>query len=272
MELSTQEILEFQTFIKNFYLQNSRSFAWRSTTDPYAILISEVMLQQTQTDRVTKKYAEFMQTFSNFDQLAQASLHEVLAVWQGLGYNRRGKYLHECAKKIVAEYNGLLPAHPTILLTLPGIGSATASSICAFAFNMPTVFIETNIRTVFLHTFFKDQEKISDKELFPLIEATVETENARAWYYALMDYGVHLKKLMPNPSRNSKHYTRQSTFKNSSRQIRGQIIKLLTQKNHLTLDAFHSALSFDAHRINLLLEALCKEKIITRYENTFSIM
>ncbi len=262
------------SFIKtiwDFYQQHGRSFAWRHVADPYKIVVSEIMLQQTQTHRVAQKYLSFVTHFPSFESLAQAPLRDVLLHWQGLGYNRRGKFLHEIAQKVVNEHKGSLPPSPEVLETFPGIGSATASSICAFAFNMPTVFIETNIRTVFIHHFFKGKINIKDIELIPLIQATVDKTKARDWYYALMDYGVMLKKSMPNPNRRSAHHTKQSKFEGSDRQIRGIVLRLLTEFPSLYLSELLSLIDRDAQRIEKVLFDLCSEKLILRTEDHFSI-
>jgi len=229
------------------------------------------MLQQTQTDRVLKKYEHFLSSFPSFESLAQASLKEVLAAWQGLGYNRRGLALQSIAQIIIREYAGNLPNNPTVLINFPGIGKATASSICAFAFNMPTLFIETNIRTVFIHFFFKDRGDIKDSEIMPLIEASVDFRNPREWYYALMDYGVMLKKSLPNPSRKSAHHTKQSKFEGSDRQIRGMILKILTSQSHCTLDELCSLIPRETERIQKALRELKDEKFIDCTKNLISI-
>lgn len=221
-------IREFQKIIWQHYAAHGRLFDWRGVDDPYKVFISEVMLQQTQTARVAVKYPEFINRFPDFTALAHAPLKDVLLVWQGMGYNRRGMYLHKAAQIIMTQHQGILPNDPIILDSLPGIGAATAASICAFAFNRPTIFIETNIRAVFIHHFFHGCEKVDDKDIFPLVEAAVDHDNPREWYYALMDYGVMLKKSLVNPSRKSKHYTKQSKFEGSDRQIRGKILKILT--------------------------------------------
>lgn len=254
---------DFQETVWDFYHRFGRSFVWRNAKDPYKITISEVMLQQTQTFRVIEKYDQFIDTFSSFEILAGASLHDVLSVWQGLGYNRRGKFLHQLAQQVVEEYKGVLPDDPVLLLKLPGIGPATAASICAFAFNKPTVFIETNIRAVFIHFFFKDKQTVHDNDIFPLIEQTIDTENPREWYYALMDYGVMLKRTTLNPSRKSKHYARQSKFEGSTRQIRGQIIKQLTDEKRVVLQALKDRLPFEINRIEEVIQDLKQEQMIT---------
>ncbi len=217
----------FKALVWNFYAFNKRVFEWRKEITPYKVVVSEIMLQQTQTDRVAKKFSPFIDQFPDFKTLAQATQSEVLMHWIGLGYNRRALALHAIAQKVVAEHDGNLPSDVEVLQSFKGLGHATASSIAAFAFNKPTCFIETNIRSVYLHNFFFKKEDVHDKELMPLIHATVDKSNPREWYYALMDYGVHLKKLYKNPSRKSRHHTVQSKFEGSDRQIRGEIIRLL---------------------------------------------
>jgi len=262
VKMLDQQINQFRELIWNYYATCGRSFDWRNVEDPYKIVVSEIMLQQTQTHRVATKYLEFIDKFPTFVDLAEARLHEVLSAWQGLGYNRRGKYLHQIAHKVMSEYNGILPDDPEVLQIFPGIGPNTAGSICAFAFNKPIVFIETNIRAVFLHTFFPDQKQVHDKELMPLIQQTVDHDNPREWYYALMDYGVMLKKAMPNPSRKSKHHMQQSKFEGSHRQIRGMILKLLTTHGCLDRATLLQSIDRNAHNIEKAIEELCTEGMI----------
>jgi A/G-specific adenine glycosylase len=231
MQLTNQQIEQFRDTIYDYYHSHGRDLPWRNTTNPYHIVVSEVMLQQTQVSRVLIKYPEFLQAFPNFQILARTEASEVLRVWQGMGYNRRALNLKRLAEMVIKEYSGDLPQDPALLQKLPGIGAATANSIAAFACNYSSVFIETNIRRVFIHQFFKDHNAVSDKEILPLVEQTVDKENAREWYWALMDYGSWLAKQLPNPNRRSKHYTIQSTFEGSNRQLRGQILKLLLKKD-----------------------------------------
>lgn len=214
--------------IKTYYATHKRAFAWRDVENPYYVFISEVMLQQTQTQRVVEKFEQFISTFPTVGDLAGASFSDVLVVWQGLGYNRRAQFLHQAAQQIVTQHHGGVPRTVEALDALPGIGYATACSIAAFAYNQPTVFIETNIRAVYIHFFFPDRTDVADSELMPLIEQTVDHADPRQWYYALMDYGVMLKKMHSNPSRKSKHHAVQSRFEGSDRQVRGAIIRVLT--------------------------------------------
>ncbi len=271
MKLSSKQIAYFQDHIWTFYAQEGRLFPWRNIDDPYKILISEVMLQQTQTHRVIPKYEAFITTFPSFSLLAQATLREVLSLWQGLGYNRRGKYLHELANHVMNEFNGILPSSSEQLITLPGIGPATAASIAAFAFNRPTVFVETNIRTVFITHFFATEDAVHDKQLIPLVAQTVDRSNPREWYYALMDYGVMLKKTMSNPSRKSAHYARQSKFEGSDRQVRGKIIRMLTNHKTMILVDLYEQISIERERLESVLDGLVKDGLVKKNGQIFMI-
>lgn len=268
-KFTPHNLTDFINFIWDFYQNNKRDFAWRQTTEPYHIVVSEIMLQQTQTSRVVAKYQEFIAAFPDFKSLAQAERVDVLSRWVGLGYNRRGVALHEIAKKVQAEFGGQLPDCPKILQTFKGLGPATAASIVAFAFNKPTVFIETNIRAVFLHSFYQNETEVHDKMLLPLIEMTVCKKNPREWYYALMDYGVYLKKLYKNPSRKSKHHVVQSQFEGSDRQIRGAIIRLLTQKKQRSLTQLKKELQFEPARLEKQIQKLIQEGMLQQNKNIF---
>lgn len=257
----------FKKFIWDFYQQNRRDFAWRNTNNPYHILVSEVMLQQTQTHRVIAKYEEFITAFPTMQALAESSLRDVLSVWQGLGYYRRARYLHQLVQIVVNEYGGMLPQDIKILQTLPGIGPGTAGSIGAFAFNQPTVFIETNIRTVFIHYFFQNKIGVTDKEIMPLIAATVDQHNPREWYYALMDYGVWCKAQQSNPSRKSAHYTKQSKFEGSDRQIRAKILKIITEKEKISHGDLLSVIDQNVSRIEKIIDKLISEGFIKKSIN-----
>lgn len=270
--LSTTEIKSFQEFVWDFYYTQGRKFAWRNNENPYHIFISEIMLQQTQTHRVEKKFVEFTDALPTFKDLADASMRELLAVWSGLGYNRRALYTQKSAQKVINEFGGILPDDPEILVTFPGIGKATAASICAFAFNKPTIFIETNIRAVFIHSFFRDRTEVHDKEIEPLVAATVDHINSREWYYALMDYGVFLKKNIPNPNRKSAHHSVQSRFEGSDRQIRGAILRLLTAHQSLTLEHIIVHLAKEPARVTSIISRLCKEGFLIESNSQFSLL
>jgi A/G-specific adenine glycosylase len=264
-------IHEFRKIVLDYYRDHGRDLAWRETTDPYRILVSEIMLQQTQVERVTEKYPAFIAAFPDFSSLAGAPLSDVLAVWQGMGYNRRAMSLQKCARRVVEEYGGTLPQDPEVLVTFPGIGRATAASIGAFAFNMPVVFIETNIRRVFIHFFFGDHESVDDSEILPIAREALLTEDPRTWYNALMDLGTALKKTGENPNRRSRQYSKQSAFEGSDRKIRGSILRLLLAEKHLTKKTLTGKFSDDPARIIRIIGDLEAEGFITRSGSSFTI-
>jgi A/G-specific adenine glycosylase len=217
----------FRNIIYNHYHKHPRILPWRKTTDPYHILVSEFMLQQTQIERVMDHYGPFIRQFLDFQMLSEAQLKDVLKQWQGLGYNRRAINLKETARKVMDEHAGLLPKNMDQLMTLPGIGRSTAGAVLAFAYQIPVAFIETNIRRVFIHFFFSGREMVKESEILHLVDLTLDKENPREWYYALMDYGALLKKQTPNPNRKSATYSRQAPFEGSNRQVRGAILRHL---------------------------------------------
>ena len=242
----------FRTMVRAEGARLYRDLPWRRTRDPYEIWLSEVMLQQTQVPRVESRWPAWLSRFPSVFALAEASTADVLAAWQGMGYNRRALALKAAAEEVVRAFDGEFPRDTEALVALPGIGPATAQGIRAFAFDLPGVYLETNVRTVFLHHFFPDVPAVPDKELVPLVEAACPVGSAglpsgsapnsehggfaasqdaedtpHSWYYALLDYGAHLKKTVPNPSRRSKTYARQSKFEGSRRQKRAEIVRIL---------------------------------------------
>lgn len=200
---------------------------WRRTRDPYKILVSEVMLQQTQVERVVPYYQSFLKRFPRVETLAEAPLSDVLRIWQGLGYNRRAKMLHEAANVVVREYGGRFPKTPDALEKLPGIGHYTARAVAAFAYNADVVMLETNIRTVLLHHLFPDTKDVTDAELLAALETLLPAGESRIWYWSLMDYGSALKRAGVRTNARQKGYVKQSTFKGSSREARGAVLKAL---------------------------------------------
>lgn len=204
-----------------------RDLPWRNLDDPYAVLVSEVMLQQTQVVRVKGRWERFMRMFPTVDSLAAASASDVLSEWQGLGYNRRALALKRAAEECSKRFAGRLPETAEGLQALPGIGPATAAGVMAFAHDMPGVYLETNVRTVFIHELFPDRDKVPDKELAPLVASTCPASGARAWYYALLDFGAYLKSQVGNASRRSAHYSRQSAFEGSRRQKRAELVRVV---------------------------------------------
>ena len=243
----TPEIIQsFQKMILDYYNSHERNLPWRNEKDPYKIFISEMMLQQTQAERVVEKYFQFIQKYPDFKSLSESSLQEVLKLWKGLGYNRRAIWMKEAAKIIFIDYSGKLPSDPSTLEKLKGIGHATAREMITFSYNIPTVFIETNIRRVFIYFFFNQKSPVNDSEIISLVEKTVYKENPREWYYALMDYGVMLKKKFPskNPNKKSKGYRKQAPFKGSNRELRGKILDIILKNPGIELENIINRIKF----------------------------
>jgi len=258
---------QFQDLVWDYYHDHKRNYLpWRTHCEDvnfaYRVLVSEIMLQQTQVNRVIDKFNQWMELFPTISSLANADLDVVLSAWNGLGYNRRAKYLLESAKIIVSRYRGKIPCDTIQLESLPGIGKATAAAIVVYAYNLPMVFIETNIRTVFIFHFFPYVEAVADTELTSIIKNCLDKENPREWYWALMDYGSFLKQTLGNISKNSKHYRKQSTFMGSTRQLRGTILKLLLASSR-TYNELRECSHFD-ERLDKVLLTLEKEKLIKK--------
>jgi len=251
----------FIDLILDFYEREGRSFPWRDTRDPWAILVSEIMLQQTQTDRVVPKYLAWMERYPDPASLAAAPLPEILALWSGLGYNRRALALVRAAAEIVRL--GCFPQDEEGLLALPGVGPYTARAVLAFAFGRPVALVETNVRSAYLHHFFPGESGVPDSRILELVAATMEAATARSvdprtWYYALMDYGADLKRRLGNPNRRSAHYARQSPFADSNRRIRGAILRELGEGPR-SREELAASLPFSAERIEAALGELVAE-------------
>lgn len=242
---------------------------WRKTKNPYHILVAEVMLQQTQVSRVIEKYRGFLQAFPTVRALAKSPLSRVLKMWNGLGYNRRAKYLLDAAKMISSKHNGRVPRDYTSLRTLPGVGDYTARAIRVFAFDEPDVLIETNIRAAYIHYFYSSllqKTRITDSQILLVAVKAAEGQNPRKWHSALMDYGAHIKKFYENPTRRSASYVRQSKFKGSLRQIRGAIIRELH-----TGKLSPEALPFRKSRIKKALTELARDGLVRKRDGQWRI-
>ena len=262
--LGLRKCRRFRNVIQEYYAANRRDFDWRRKISPYRVFVSEIMLQQTQTARVIPKFAEFLERFPDFETLASAPFPEVLRYWKGLGYNRRAKYLQDSAAAILDLHGGTLPENPDLLVKLPGIGPATAASMIVFTYNIPLSFIETNIRTVFIYFFFPDRHKVHDSEVMALVGETLDRDNPRQWYYALMDYGVMLKKTVGNLGRKGSGYKKQSRFEGSDRQLRGRILELLLERETISEKNLARLLSESPERCLRIAATLCDEKILVR--------
>ena len=264
-------VREFKKEIWRNYRENRRDLPWRNTRDPYRILVSEVMLQQTQVERVMKKYPEFLGKFPDFATLAKARVPQVLMVWQGMGYNRRALALKKTSEIVMRKYGGILPSDIEQLDALPGIGRYTAGAVRAFAFDMPALCLETNIRRVFIHFFFPRRKKVHDKEISRHIEITLEKERPREWYWALMDYGAMLKGRVVNPNRKSAHYRVQAKFKGSNRELRGKLLRLFLAKGNWTEGKIVQELGETRMRTEEALADLFREGFIETYRGGYRL-
>jgi A/G-specific adenine glycosylase len=267
-------IRTFQQTVYGYYDQHGRhDLTWRQpeadgSYSPYRILVSEIMLQQTQVPRVIPKFYQFTALFPDPASLGAAPLGDVLRAWNGLGYNRRAKFLQQAAQAINQVFTGKFPRTQAELVTLPGVGKNTAGAILAYAFNEPVPFIETNIRTVFIHHFFQGESEVEDKPIVELVVETLDRANPRLWYWALMDYGAYLKQSVGNAGRSSKNYAAQSAFHGSRRQLRGQVIRLLGVRSR-TLAELRDL--FEDERLPAVLDDLVRETLVQRHGTIFHL-
>src|SRR3989344_1820243 len=266
----------FQKHILKWYGHNQRDMPWRQTRDPYKILVSEIMLQQTQVSRVLPKYTEFLQAFPTVEALAKAPEKKLLKVWSGLGYWRRARFLKEAAKAVVRNHDGKFPKTPQELIRLPGIGPYTAGAVACFAFNNPDAFIDTNIRRVYLHFFFADKKDVTDKKIVPIAQKAVWLKDPRTWHYALFDYGA-TKLKDKSINKRSRHYVKQSEFTGSFRSFRAQVLKslLAASKNKLSkatvLDSVEDAIrqAEKDYSPQEIIDSLLKDKLIKQSKQGF---
>lgn len=274
VNITQQQVADFQAIVMDFYQDYGRhDLPWRrpetdGSFDPYKILVSELMLQQTQVMRVIPKFNDFIEQFPSVEALAESSLATVLTAWSGLGYNRRAKFLHQAAKYVVHTCGGVFPGQIEELIRLPGVGKNTAGAILAYTYNQPALFVETNIRTVYFYHFFQGREVVNDSEIIELLEKTLFKPNPRAWFWALMDYGSHLKSSGVKLNTLSKHYTKQSKFEGSKRQIRGQVIRELAVRDLKSAELVH--LIPDSRLVETLAD-LIHEGLVTKTGSNYHL-
>ena len=269
--LPRKELTAFRKTVLREYEKLSRPMPWRDDCSPYAVFISEVMLQQTQVERVIPKFSAFIGRFPGFRELAAAPLSDVYELWQGLGYNRRAKWLRDAALQIMERFGGELPRSIEQIMTLPGIGRNTAGAIMAYAFNESVTYIETNIRTVFIRHFFAERSGVDDSEILPLVELSLDRKNPRVWYWALMDYGTMLKKTEGNLSRKSRSHRAQTPFASSDRRIRGIILKHIGQRKSSQKEELLEAAGAGVERTEKLLDDLRREGLIREENGVYRI-
>jgi A/G-specific adenine glycosylase len=267
----TREVISFKKTVYAYYQNFGRDLPWRNTENHYHIFVSEIMLQQTQVARVLGTFERFVSELGDFYALAEARAGRLLSIWQGLGYNRRCIHLKESAVRICTEFSGKLPQSEDLLRSLPGVGIATSRALLAYCFNRPTVFIETNIRQVFIHFFFKDRKTVSDGEILPLVELTLDRRNPREWYYALMDYGSMLKDRVGNLTRRSAGYKRPARFEGSMRQLRGTVLKVLLKHKKITADTVAEMAGFDPEKVEEAIYRLEREGFLDKRGPYYSL-
>lgn len=256
---SSEDIASFRRAVWAHYKKEGRhALPWRKTRDPYKIFVSEVMLQQTQVPRVIPKYKSFIKAFPTVRALAKAPLAAVLKEWNGLGYNRRAKHLHDAAKTIVAKFGGKVPSVYGELVGLPGVGDYTARAIRVFASDEPDTLIETNVRTAIIHHFFPHTPKVCDRNILVYARAAARGQDPRTWHWALMDYGAHLKSTGVRTNAQSTAYAKQSRFKGSVREVRGAILRALHAGKQ------PGTLPFAREKIASALTALARDGLIRK--------
>lgn len=271
-DLSSERLEAFQTTVRSQGRELYRDLPWRRTRDPYLVLVSECMLQQTQVSRVMGYWDTWLRRFPTADALAAAPLETVLESWRGLGYNRRAVSLHLAAQVVSAHLDGIVPSDRAALLALPGVGPSTTAGVRVFAYDLPDMYLETNVRTVFLHELFPAETAVNDRELIPLVQATCPSDDVRGWYYALLDYGAFLKRTLPNPSRRSAHHVRQSSFEGSRRQKRAYLLRMIQDEGKVDPSRLSESLD-EAERaagrpgisgdlVESILADLCREGFI----------
>jgi A/G-specific adenine glycosylase len=255
----------FQRLIMSFYRDNARPFPWRETRDPYRVLVSEIMLQQTQTSRVEERYPRFLRLFPTVKALALAPQADVLRAWEGLGYYRRARNLHRAAIAVQEQYGGTIPENFDDLVALPGLGRYTAAAVSVFAFDRPTPMIETNIRSVYLYAFCRGRSAVLDAELLQLVQDTIDVARCRDWFYALMDFGVVLKRARPGINSQSKHHTKQSRFEGSDRQIAARVLKaIVSAKRGAGIEDLYEVVQGAGERIDKAIVRLERDGMIRR--------
>lgn len=266
-ELTASQIASFRRKIFAYYRRHGRRLPFRETTDPYRITVSEIMLQQTQVERVLDKYHAWIKRWPTWQRLAKAPRRELLGAWSGLGYNRRALYLGAMAKEIVKRYDGIMPDDPHELMTLPGIGPYTAHAIAIFAFNKPLVTIDTNIRKVFIHELNLPRD-ISRDDLEEIARRVLPRRRSRDWHNALMDYS----RLALREVRDIPPVTTQSRFEGSRRQIRGEIIRRLTGRSWVRIDTVASAMNRKVEDIVSAARSLENEGVVTVTAKTIRLI
>lgn len=264
-ESSNQKIKNFQNKIFKWWTKNRRDFPWRETEDPYKIMISEIMLQQTQSSRVVEKYDEFINKYPDAESLAKTSKVDLLSTWSGLGYNRRALWLQEAAQTLTELEE--FPKNPRDLLKLKGVGKYSANSILIFAFNLDLATVDTNIRRILIAEGFAN-ENSTEKELFQIAEKILPKGKSRDWHNALMDYGA---TFLTASATGIKPNTTQSKFKGSSREKRGIILRYLLENKYTTINELVEILNCSQKELKTILLKMEKEGLVVKTGDKYEI-
>lgn len=265
-DFPAEKIKQFQKKVLSFYQRNKRILPWRKTTDPYRILVSEFMLQQTQVSRVLSYYRQWINRWPTVNAIAAASLSDILQAWIGLGYNTRAVNLHRAARIIVEKFNGDVLEAMKHYKGIPGIGRYTSQAVQIFSTNADLVTVDTNIRRIFIQEFALPPDVV-EKDLWKLAEECLPRGKSRIWHNALMDYGaLHLtaRKTGIKPK------TRQSRFESSDRQIRARILRYIL-KDKLPASELETLLEIEQKRLISILEKMISEGIITKRNNRYQV-
>lgn len=267
-KITPSHIKAFQKEILEWYSHHQRDLPWRRDRDPYNILVSEVMLQQTQVPRVIPKYEEWLKTFPNLESLAVASARDVLLHWSGLGYNRRALYLQKFAKSVVEQFGGAIPQDEKTLRSLPGIGEYTARALLCFAFNRQVAVVDTNIRKVIAVKFFKGTLP-EEKMIQEIAQRLLPEGKAYEWNQALMDYAGAMLKAHKIP------VPKQSKFQDSDRFLRGLILRILLKmyglEFHELLQEIRKTKSIEEVHLKMILQKLRKEQLLIKKGKVFML-
>ncbi|MEZ5360719.1 MAG: Fe-S cluster assembly protein HesB [Candidatus Zixiibacteriota bacterium] len=256
--VTTRQIAAFRRKIWRFYKTHCRDLPFRNTTDPYHITVSELMLQQTQVERVIPKYLAWIKKWPNWASLANASTKAILAAWSGLGYNRRALHLHKLARVVTDDFGGQLPTERDALQKLPGIGPYTAGAILIFAYNKNIVTIDTNIRRVLLYEL-KLPVTLPKRELEQVALTVLPHGRSRDWHNALMDYGA---LALPRNMNDIPPESKQSKFEGSLRQIRGEIVRRLTEIDQIDMRSVAGSMDRSLEDVQKAALALAKDGLV----------
>lgn len=263
MKIPKQRRLEIQTTVLDWFAKNARSLPWRETHDPYKILVSEIMLQQTQVPRVIPKYLAFFERFPTMESLVTATAADVIREWKGLGYNRRALNLQRAIRMVVTKLNGEFPNTVDELLILPGVGRYTAGAVMNFAFGIDTPAVDTNVR-LFIDTMLPSRRIRSENDYYDLGRQLIPKGKAHLWLHAVMDYtSAELRSKRPKPTKKKET----ERFVGSNRYLRGRILDVLRTKSisqHDLFKAIAEPIDSSVEKFDSLISALEREGFLHR--------